>query len=144
VQYLIIRVEEVGAIASVAPALAKLVERAVVRIFDLAIVDKGSMVGRGARARGVRRGASLPSVHGETEGLLSCYDFELVATASPPGTAAIAVVAEDRWAESLAWPPGLDTLWEAELCQGAVPTEAPTRPVGLPSRSGEPGIAGLC
>jgi hypothetical protein len=41
VQSLIIRIEDAAALASVAPALAGLVERAVVRILDLAILDKG-------------------------------------------------------------------------------------------------------
>jgi hypothetical protein len=102
VGYVIVRVPDLGSLASVASALAELARERVIRILDLVVLVKDSDGGVSVPEIGaVESLAPLDPVKGEVGGLLSDHDIELASLALPAGTAGIVVVTEDRWAEPL-------------------------------------------
>jgi hypothetical protein len=102
VQYFIIEVPDLGSLATVTPALAQLVEVAAINILDLVVVmreaDGAVTILEPEEVESLR---GLADVDGEVGGLLSEHDIELTSFVLRPDTAAMIVVTEDRWAESL-------------------------------------------
>jgi Family of unknown function (DUF6325) len=102
VEYVIVGVPELASLDSVAKALATLVRSNAIRILDVVVLVKA---GDGSvevlefddvdALRGMRE------VGGFFGGLLSSRDLSLVADAVMPDTAAIVLLAEDRWAGPL-------------------------------------------
>jgi hypothetical protein len=103
VEYVVISVPDLSAAVGVAAALKQLVESAQIRILDLVGVDIGPD-GRFAAVEPEQLAglAALDSVEGEVGGLLSEDDIALAGGALQPGTSALMVVVEDRWAQLLA------------------------------------------
>ena len=102
VEYLIVEVPDLGALASLAPALVELVGTGTIRILDLVALEKDA---DGAVAAleldAVDSMTVLRNVDRDVGGMLSQRDIELASLALRPGTAAIVLVTEDRWAEPL-------------------------------------------
>ena len=102
IEYLIVEVPDLDALASLVPALVELVTSAKIRILDLVAIEKSA---DGAVAAleldAVQSMAALRDVDGEVGGMLSQHDIELASLALRPATAGIVLVTEDRWAESL-------------------------------------------
>ena len=103
VEYVVVAVPELSSTVGVAAALRELVESARIRILDLV----GVVVGPDGRATAVEPEqlsglAELGDVQGEVGGLLSEDDLALASSALAPGTSALIVVVEDRWAQLLA------------------------------------------
>lgn len=101
VEYLIVSVADVDGLASVGAAIAELARADTVRVLDLV-----ALVCDRSGATVVLEPSSVPELvallgTGAEEGLLSERDIELAALALQPGTAAVVVVTEDRWAEPL-------------------------------------------
>jgi uncharacterized membrane protein len=101
VEYLIVTAPDHEALAEIVPALAELVESAMIRILDVAVlvrdddgavtpIDVGSIPGM----------VALAERH-DIGGLLSDHDLQLAGYALAPGSAAVVLVTEDRWAEPL-------------------------------------------
>jgi hypothetical protein len=102
VEYFIIAVPDVDSLAVLAPALAELVQRAAIRILDVVIVAKdaaGSVTALELDA--VDAMAALRGGESDVGGLLSDHDIALASVAVRPGSAAVIVVTEDRWAKPL-------------------------------------------
>jgi hypothetical protein len=102
VEYFVVVVEDVDSLASLAPAVAELVESAAIRILDLVVVAReadGTVVILEPEA--VASLESLADLEGEIGGLLSDHDIELVALGLEPGMVGLVVVTEDRWADGL-------------------------------------------
>jgi Family of unknown function (DUF6325) len=102
VAYTIVEVPSEDSFATVVPALADLVRSARIRILDLVVVvrdDDGAVTVREYEA--VESLAALRHVEGEVGGMLSDHDVALASLALRPGSAAIVLVTEDRWAEPL-------------------------------------------
>ena len=102
VEYLIVEVPDLGALANLVPALVELVASAKIRILDLVALEKDA---DGAVAAleldAVDSMTALKDVDGDVGGMLSQHDIELASLALRPGTAGIVLVTEDRWAEPL-------------------------------------------
>ena len=102
VEYLIIVVPEVDSLGSVANALVELVGAGTIHLLDLVVIVRGD---DGAvstlEIEAVDSLAALRDVEGELGALLSEHDLELASFAVRPGTAAIVLVTEDRWAAPL-------------------------------------------
>jgi len=102
VEYLIIVVPEVDSLGSVANALVELVGAGTIHLRDLVVIVRGD---DGAvstlEIEAVDSLAALRDVEGELGALLSEHDLELASFAVRPGTAAIVLVTEDRWAAPL-------------------------------------------
>ena len=103
VEYVVISVPELSSAVDVADALKALVESEQILILDLVGVVTGPdgrcTVIEPERISGL---AALDGVDGEVGGLLSEDDIALACSALPPGTSALIVVVEDRWARLLA------------------------------------------
>jgi hypothetical protein len=102
VEYFVVVVEDLDSLASLAPAVAELVEQAAIRILDLVVVAReadGTVVILEPEA--VASLETLADLEGEIGGLLSDHDIELVALALDPGMVGLVVVTEDRWADGL-------------------------------------------
>lgn len=102
VEYFVVVVKDVDSLASVAPAVADLVESAAIRILDLVVVAReadGTVVILEPDVLASLE--SLAEMEGEVGGLLSDHDIELVALALEPGLVGLVVVTEDRWADGL-------------------------------------------
>ena len=102
VEYLIIVVPEVGALTSVAGALANLVDSGTVRILDLVVLVRdadGTLTAFEASA--IESMAELRGSAVEMRGLLSDRDIGVSSLAIEPGTVGAVVVTEDRWARPL-------------------------------------------
>ncbi len=102
VEYFVVVVDDIDSLASLAPAVAELVERASIRILDLVVVAReadGTVVILEPEA--VASLETLAEMEGEIGGLLSDHDIELVALALEPGMVGLVVVTEDRWADGL-------------------------------------------
>jgi hypothetical protein len=102
VQYLIVAVPDLDAVAGLLDAVARLVESKTLRILDCAVLVKDDL--------GALNVLSVDDIDGvdakrlikpELRGLLTDHDLELTAFSLAPGTASIVVVTEDRWAEPL-------------------------------------------
>ena len=103
VEYVVIAVPELSSAVAVADALRTLVESAQIRVLDLV----GVVTGFDGRSTVIEADllpalATLDDVDGEVGGLLSEDDVILAGSALPPGTSALVVVVEDRWASLLA------------------------------------------
>jgi Family of unknown function (DUF6325) len=102
IEYLVVEVPDLAALASLVPALVELVETSKIRILDLVALEKD---GDGAvtvlELDAVDSMAALKEVDGEVGGMLSEHDIELASMALRPRTAGIVLVTEDRWAEPL-------------------------------------------
>ena len=103
VEYVVISVPELSSAVAVADALKTLVESAQIRILDLV----GVVTGLDGRCTAIEPEllpglAALDDVEGEVGGLLSEDDVALACSALPPGTSALIVLVEDRWAKLLA------------------------------------------
>jgi hypothetical protein len=103
VEYVVIAVPELSSTVAVAAALRELVESARIRILDLVGVTTGAD-GRGTVVEPEQLSglADLRDVEGEVGGLLSEDDIALASGALQPGTSALILVVEDRWAQLLA------------------------------------------
>ncbi|HEU5036445.1 MAG TPA: DUF6325 family protein [Nocardioides sp.] len=103
VEYVVIAVPELSSTVDVASALRELVESSRIRILDLV----GVVTGPDGRCSAIEPEqlsglAELRDVEGEVGGLLSEDDLALACSALQPGTSALILVVEDRWAELLA------------------------------------------
>jgi hypothetical protein len=102
VQYVVIVVPNQAALATVAPALAELVETGKIRILDLVVLERDR---EGAvtvlEFEAVESIADLRDVEGELGAMLSDNDIALASHALRPGTTGIVLVTEDRWAAPL-------------------------------------------
>ena len=102
IEYLVVEVPDLGALSSLVPALAELVETARIRILDLVAFEKsadGSITALELDA--VESMAALRNVDGEVGRMLSEHDIELAALALRPRSAGIVLVTEGRWAQPL-------------------------------------------
>jgi hypothetical protein len=102
VQYVVIAVPDQAALATVAPALADLVQTGKIRILDLIVLErdrKGAVTVLEFEA--VASIADLRDVEGELGAMLSDNDIALASHALRPGTTGIVLVTEDRWAAPL-------------------------------------------
>jgi uncharacterized membrane protein len=103
VEYVVIAVPDLSSTVSVAAALRELVESSRIRILDLVGVVAGPDGHCSAVEPEQLSGlAELRDVEGEVGGLLSEDDIALACSALQPGTSALIVVVEDRWAQLLA------------------------------------------
>jgi hypothetical protein len=103
VEYVVIAVPELGSTVDVASALRELVESSRIRILDLVGVTIGPDGSHSAIEPEQLSGlAELRDVEGEVGGLLSEDDIALACGALQPGTSALILVVEDRWAQLLA------------------------------------------
>lgn len=103
VEYLIVGVPDLDSLADVASALVELVEARAIRILDLVVVRTAeSGVATVLELEEVDSLTALAAADGEVGGLLSEHDTKLASIAVHPGTAAIVLLVEDRWAEKLA------------------------------------------
>jgi uncharacterized membrane protein len=103
VEYVVIAVPDLSSAVAVAAALKQLVESRQIRILDIVGVETGA----GGRVTAVEPEllsglGALDSVDGEVGGLLSEDDIALASGALHPGTSALLIVVEDRWAQQLA------------------------------------------
>jgi hypothetical protein len=103
VEYVVVSVPELSSTVEVASAIRSLVESSQVRILDLVGVAT-SPDGRytAVEAEHLSGLAELRGVEGEVGGLLSEDDIALACRALQPGTSALILVVEDRWAQVLA------------------------------------------
>ncbi len=103
VEYLIMVVQDLDSLGSVAAALAELVKAETIQVLDLVAIAKAD----DESPISVFELESLPSlaalldIEGEVGGLLSDRDIDRAAGVLEPGTAAIVLVAEDQWARPL-------------------------------------------
>jgi hypothetical protein len=103
VEYIVIAVPELSSTVRVAVALKELVESAQIRILDLVGVVTSPDGRFSAIEPELLSGlAELHQVEAEVGGLLSEDDIALAGSALLPGTSALIVVVEDRWARVLA------------------------------------------
>ena len=100
VEYVIISVPQLSSAVAVADALGTLVESAQIRVLDLVGVVRG-FDGRSTVIEADLLPA-LAGLDGEVGGLLSEDDVMLAGSGLLPGTSALVVVVEDRWASLLA------------------------------------------
>ncbi len=103
VEYLVVVVPDLGSLRTVTPALADLVASAAIRILDLVCVSKSAEGGELTvvefeDAEGM---SALESVDGDIGGLLTTRDIETASRLLAPGSSAILLVVEDRWAQAL-------------------------------------------
>ena len=103
VEYVVMTTSGLSSTAEVARALKELIESSQLAILDLVGVEVdttgGYVVVEPEELSGL---AELTTVEGKVGGLLSEDDIALACGAMSPGTSALIMVAEDRWAWSLA------------------------------------------
>ena len=102
VEYLVLVIPDVDALATVGAELVDAVAAAAIRVLDLVVV---AIDAEGA-VQLVELDAipDLDAVRQPTAGwgvVLSRHDIELIALALEPGSCAVVIVVEDRWAERL-------------------------------------------
>jgi len=102
VEYFVVLVESRESLVKVVPALAELVESQSIGILDVVVVasDAAGHV-EAIEVDAIDNLVALHGLDGTFGGLLSRHDIELVSLALPPSSAAIVLVAEDRWAQPL-------------------------------------------
>jgi Family of unknown function (DUF6325) len=84
-----------------APLLVDLVERGIIRVLDVLFVTKnedGTFSGFDARDLNDKDVGDFQVFEGASSGLLGDEDAEKAAEASEPGSAAVMIVYENRWA----------------------------------------------
>ena len=102
VEYIVLVVPDLQALATIGSELVRSVDNSTIRILDVVIVSVGDDGSATVIEAGSVEGlGALPGLSRCFGVLLSRHDVELVALALQPGSAAIVVVVEDRWAESL-------------------------------------------
>lgn len=103
VEYVVMTTADLDRSAAIAGALRALVETSQIRILDLVGVSVDHAGGYVAVEPEALAGfAELGAVDGEVGGLLSDDDIALACSAMRPGTSALILVVEDRWAGPLA------------------------------------------
>lgn len=102
VEYLVVGVPDLGSLGGVATAVADLVASSHLRVLDLVCVTRSPLGELSVREiEDVEALAGLLSVPGEVGGLLSDHDVSTAALAIAPGSAALVLLVESRWAASL-------------------------------------------
>jgi hypothetical protein len=87
----------------IAPAIADLVDRGVVRVLDLVFVKKDAEGGvTSFEYDDLEETATFTAVEGEADGLFSDDDVAVLGASLAPGSAALCVLWEDLWAGDLA------------------------------------------
>ena len=87
------------------PLFLDLVERGVIRVFDVLFITKeadGTFAGFEAKDLGPERIGDLAAFEGATSGLIGDEDLAKAAEAVEPGTSAVLIVYENRWAAPFA------------------------------------------
>ena len=103
VEYVVMTTSGLSSTAEVARALKQLIESSQISILDLVGVEVDTTGGYVAVEPEELSGlAELTTVEGRIGGLLSEDDIALACGAMSPGTSALIMVAEDRWARQLA------------------------------------------
>jgi len=102
VEYLVLVLPNLHAVATIAEELSRVVATSAIRILDVVVVsfDEDGMA-EIMEAESIECLAPLRSASPCAGVLLSRHDIELVSLALRPPNAAVIIVAEDRWAESL-------------------------------------------
>jgi hypothetical protein len=103
VEYMVVLVPGTDALAAIGAELVEAVASSAIRILDLVVVtldDQGQL--ELADADTIRELDPVREVTASWGIILSRHDLELVALALEPGSCAVVLVAEDRWAEPLA------------------------------------------
>lgn len=91
------------ALTTMVPALEQVVHSAAIRILDIvAVATDANGLGRIIEVDAILGFAALRLIDTEIGGLLSSHDIDLLSLALAPESAAIVLVAEDRWAQPLA------------------------------------------
>jgi hypothetical protein len=103
VECLTIEVPGLDSMEGIGVALAGLVDAAAIRILDLVCMCRRADDARVEvlELADVESLSALEDVDGEVGGLLSQNDIEAASFALEPGSSAILVVVEDRWADTL-------------------------------------------
>jgi hypothetical protein len=103
VEYLVIVVPDLGALDRLVPALGELVEAAAIRIIDLVCVTRSARGGglTVLELEDVESLAGLRDVEGQVGGLLSAHDIATASVAVSPGSSAVLLLVEGRWAARL-------------------------------------------
>jgi uncharacterized membrane protein len=105
VEYIVVHFAGNRFTGDIAPALAELVERGLVRIIDLAVVSKdadGSVAILEMQELSPEVAAAFVKLEGAVSGLLSEADLDAVAEALEPGNTAAALLFEQVWATRFA------------------------------------------
>ena len=103
VQYVVMTTADLDHTSAIARALRQLVETSQIRILDLVGVALDDVGGYAAvEPELLPVFAEFGPVDGEVGGLLSDDDIALACSTMSPGTSALILVAEDRWAGPLA------------------------------------------
>lgn len=103
VEYMLIEFPGNNFRGEIAPAIADLVDRGLVRILDLVFVLKDSDGDVAIFEYDEREDlASLAVIEGAADGVLNDEDVRMTADTLAPNTSALLVVWEDRWATPLA------------------------------------------
>ena len=103
VEYLVVSVPDLDALASLVPALAEMAGSGTIRILDLvALARHGDGAVEVLEFEAVRSLAPLADVEGQVGRLLTDRDIAMASVAIRPDSAGIVLVTEDRWAEPLA------------------------------------------
>ena len=103
VEYMVIAIPDLASVGDVAEAMRRLVKTDRMRILDLvAVVISADGAHVAVEPEAVAGMTVLRDVEGEVGGLLSTDDIAMACGELPPGTAAVILVAEDRWADILA------------------------------------------
>lgn len=100
VECLVIVMPDLDSAADIASELAELVRAATIRVLDIvAIARADDATVNVLELEAVPSLAALAAVEGEVGGLLSDRDIDQASVVLEPGTAALLLVAEDRWAQ---------------------------------------------
>ncbi len=102
VEYIVVVVPDLDSLANVGQALVEMVDNSLIRVLDVVVISKDTggeiLVLELEAVEGLR---VMRRLVGDTGGLLSDHDLELVALALSPGAVGIVVATEDSWAEPL-------------------------------------------
>lgn len=105
VEYIVVHFAGNRFTGEIAPALADLVDRGLVRIIDLAVVSRdadGSVTILEMQELSAEVAAAFVKLEGSVSGLLSEADLNEVAEALEPGSTAAALLVEHVWATRFA------------------------------------------
>ncbi len=103
VEYVVVSVPDLSSTVGVASAIRELVESSRIWVLDLVgVVSSPDGRFTAVEPELLSGLAELRSVEGEVGGLLSEDDIALACRALQPGTSALILVVEDRWAQVLA------------------------------------------
>lgn len=103
IMYIVITTASLTRAGAVAHALQDLVDSSQIQILDLVGVQIDDVGGFAAVEPELLTGFDeLPTVDGDTGGVLSADDIAMACSGMSPGTCALILVIEDGWARSLA------------------------------------------